>query len=90
MNQIVQFIKWLGRDFLSMFKNITVSGVFALAAGAQAGSAVIAMGTKNDEVLSVLAVSMPITVALYIIGLFVGMQWDRFKQDQQRVLNNLK
>lgn len=90
MNQLGQFIKWQFRDFGRMFKTITPTKVFVFLLGAQLGSIIIALGNNDKNTLDTLSLTIPLTVLFFVLSMIVEMQWDRFKRDQERVMNNLK
>lgn len=90
MNQIGQFICWLGRDFLSLFNGLTPSKIFTLLLGAQLGTILIATITRDLALQEFLLYSVPATLLVMVLCLFIEVQWDRFKRDQERVIKNLK
>lgn len=90
MTQLSQFIKWQFRDFSRMFKGITFNKVVVAILGAQLGSIFVAIAYGHTDTLNVLALTIPITGMVIVLGLFFEMQWDRFKRDQERVMKTLK
>lgn len=90
MTQLSQFVKWQLRDLVRTFKSITVMNVCIFLLGAQFASVLISMGKNDQATLDLLMLTIPVTVLIMFAAFVAEIQWDRFKREQERVMNNLK
>lgn len=90
MTQLSQFIKWQFRDFGRMFKAITFTRAVVALLGAQLGCIFVALAHGYKDTLELLALTIPLTGMVFVLGLFFEMQWDRFTREQEKLLNTLK
>lgn len=90
MNQLKQFIKWQFRDFGRVLKSITVANVCVFLLGSQFASVLIAVGKGDQATLDLLMLTIPVTLLVWFFAFAVEIQWDRFKREQERIMNTLK
>lgn len=90
MTQLSQFIKWQFRDFGRMLKCITVAKVCVFLLGAQFASVLIALNKGDQATLDMLMLTIPVTVLIMCFAFAVEIQWDRFKREQEQIVNMLK
>lgn len=90
MTQLTQFIKWQFRDFGRMLKCITVANVCVFLLGSQLASILIAVGKNDQATLDLLMVTIPMTLLVWVFAFTVEIQWDRFKREQEQIVNTLK
>lgn len=89
MTQLKQFLLWQLRDFASIFKDLTIGKVAALLLGAQVGHVAYHL-LEHGSYHGIVLYTIPLTLLLSCIAWMVEIQWDRFKRDQDRIMNTLK
>lgn len=90
MTQLFQFVKWQFREFGKALRGITVNKVCVFLMVAQLVVILLAVGRNDKETLDLLSLTIPVTLLIMFISFAVEMQWDRFKRDQERIINTLK
>ena len=90
MTQLSQFIKWQLRDFGRMFKSITVANICVFLLGSQLASILISVGKNDQATIDLLMLTIPVTLLVWFFSFAVEIQWERFKREQKRVMDNLK
>lgn len=90
MTQLTQFIKWQFRDFGRALKCITVAKVCVFLLGAQFASVLIALSKGDQATLDWLMLTIPVTLLVWFFAFAMEIQWDRFKREQEQIVNMLK